>query len=171
MYFISTTRIFLYNMICQDCCWFGPRSLLCGSIMSRKHVGRANSTIIGFVFFLSLGDWLPFVVNEKSSSRSGWEIAGVGKRKKLQAREAAGACPGLASWTSFCSGLAPVDRLAPRQRTVHRAARYRAGRNMIFAGDGEAIAATRLLSSLRTSRLTSRKISEFEKESIYTYTH
>lgn len=55
-----------------------------GPTVSRKHVGRANSTIIGIKHrrFSShcRGDWLPFVVNEKS----GWEIAGVGKRKKLQ---------------------------------------------------------------------------------------
>lgn len=42
-------------------------------------------------------------------------LAGVGKRKKPGERgEAAGVCPGLVSWTSFCSSPAPVDRLAPR---------------------------------------------------------
>jgi len=111
-----------------------------GTIVSRKHVDRANSTIIGIkslVFFSSSGDRLPFVVKEKSGSRSGWEIAGVGegKRKKLQPREAVGACPGLVSWTSFCSSLAPVDRLAPQNVRCIRAARYRAGWNTIHAAE------------------------------------
>lgn len=61
------------------------------------------------------GDWLPFVAERKIAALS----FGMGNRRRRQKEEtasgeAAGACPALVSWTSFCSGLAPVDRLAPR---------------------------------------------------------
>lgn len=88
-----------------------------GSTMSRRHVGRANSTIIGIeppVFFSSPRGLASF----RGKRKIGFSF-GMGNRRRWQkeettAGEAAGACPGMVSWTSFCASLAPVDRLAPR---------------------------------------------------------
>lgn len=88
-----------------------------GSTVSRKHVGRANSTIIG-IKHRRFSSHCRGGRGGLASFRGKRKI-GMGNRRRWQkeettAAEVAGACPGLVSWTSFCSSLAPVDRLAPR---------------------------------------------------------
>lgn len=89
-----------------------------GSTVSRKHVGRANSTIIEHQaadFLLIAGGRGEGLASFRGKRKIGFSF-GMGNRRRWQKEETAatGACPELVSWTSFCSSLAPVDRLAPR---------------------------------------------------------